>query len=311
MRSLTNKYFTLIAFAVTGLTLSAGVFAADEVKDKIDQHVAEVITENNSWKADEKWAIPELVDPEIKAGLTQAFQTKMDQLRTSTTSGLLPPPLAASPSARKSDKPLLIVTHATYKYNYLGDAAAAINRLVKKFQAHGGWEIAYLLDDLSIGAQALYFLTERSVDYVLFSASGENDLAIRSPDVILAGGYFGGCLEGTLINVLKNYSYSEPLRIHYPMAAVFINRRLKDDTLLDGYLSLGRDKAAFGRAVHQDLDWIFYGEGRSADTLSFYGLDTQRLTIRIYVDGELVSESANGPHQVELRFHSDFATLPQ
>lgn len=139
-----------------------------------------------------------------------------------------PRPLGTPDEIKVVQDSLLIVTHASTKY----DARLATKYgldLATNFARMRGIPMVYLQDD---AIEANYFTEECAPEYWLYSASGELGFEVQSSNVFLAGGHLEQCLFTTVNEVILSWAGQEErdLSMTFLMDAIYSSGEL----IMDG-----------------------------------------------------------------------------
>jgi hypothetical protein len=138
-----------------------------------------------------------------------------------------PRTLVTSAEVKAAQDSLLIVTHASTKY----DARLATKYgldLATNFARGRGIPMVYLQDDM---VEANYFAEDCSPEYWLYSANGELGFDVLSSHVYLAGGHLEQCLYTTVNDVIFSWAYQEErdLTLSFLMDAIYSSGELISD----------------------------------------------------------------------------------
>jgi hypothetical protein len=154
--------------------------------------------------------------------LAQEYQSKLKNLVARTPIHKVP----VAPAL--PDKPVLIVTHATEKWDFSSAAEANINEAISQFKGLSD-PVVFLMDDDGVNDKEWY-TKDRSPTFALYSSSGEHDIPVLSSDVTVVGGYFGRCQTIATTDAISRYfrNQASPLQIHFPMNAIYIQDNQPD-----------------------------------------------------------------------------------
>ena len=228
--------------------------------------------------------------------------------------------------ARLPDNPLIVV-HSSRIFDDKESARAGIDSVVAAFKAEGR-DVIYLVHDQTGPGYAEWYTGDRSPDYEIFSAGGENNLPLRADSVTIAGGFFGsydgsrGCHTMAVRDAIRmHFEYSgNPFTVNIPIGAVYFYdedtgvreqllalpkapaeaelRRVFEDfeenfLLSDNFTASTEDAVTFGHPFLDPEANPAYRMGKP--------VDTARYTFELFFNGLKVSKFGTGPRKVTLK----------
>jgi hypothetical protein len=237
------------------------------------------------------------------------------------------------------EKPILIVTHGSQKWDTDSTAKAGIDEVIAGFKKLSN-SVVYLMDDDGMNDKQWY-AQDRKPTYAIYSSAGENDVPISTPDVTIVGGYIGRCQTIATEDVVSRYflKHSDVLRIHFPLKAIYVQDDASRETTLNllnvkntidrlqvssksaaiaytqkhfesatGRLTDWADDSVFaGLAITRlftDKDGGFSGPAfqLSQGDIITGTVDFDHFQFQLFIDGKVQKILGTGPHVVQLLF---------
>jgi len=231
--------------------------------------------------------------------------------------------------ARLPDNPLIVV-HSSRIFDDKESARAGIDPVVAAFK-EAGRPVIYLVNDQSVSGYSAWYTADRSPDYEIFSAGGENNLPLRADSVTIAGGFFGsydgarGCHTMAVRDAIRmHFEYSRrPFTVNIPIGAVYFYN--EDTGVREQILALPKAPSeAELRRVFEDFEENFFLSDNftaSTDDAITFGhpfpdpeanpayrmgkpVDTARYAFEVFFNGIKVSKFGTGPRKVSLKLYN-------
>lgn len=231
--------------------------------------------------------------------------------------------------AELPDNPLIVV-HTTKFFDEDATAKAGVDATVAAFKAEGR-PVIYLVHDQSETGYADFYPADRSPDYELFSAGGENNLPLRADSVTVAGGFFGsydgarGCHTLAVRDAIRmHFEYSDrPFTVNMPLKAIYFYD--EDSGTRDDLLALPKTAtAAQLKKVFKDFENLYFLTDTfptsTPDSMGFghpfteqsenpayrmgEPVDTARYAFELFFNDVKVSKFGQGPRKVSLKLYN-------